>query len=360
MSGLDSLLAVLKSPELATDLSARPELWAEIKRLAEVHRFSGWLAHSASPWLSPSERPWRDQTLMMHHRRHAQRLAALRRLIEAFREEGISCVSLKGPLLAERFYERPYLRPANDLDLLIHERDVGRSARVMSQLGFQLEGRHPWQLHRKLDKHLDFHPAGNLPRVEIHFRLKAGGAFLPAAEFLDRACTWPSPSGFEALVLSPSDDAFYSCVHAANHVFHRLRWLYDTICIARSLTSVECSRVRQLAIIHKQVGRFVGAEFAAGEFFGESLAFDNTGFSIPWLWSRLAARHTRNMVERVEGTTSTFFEKVGSRLDTYRMAGSPIAAAQLFAGQAEVELQKKWYALRHPPDPDTLARTLPT
>src|SRR5215831_6339306 len=92
---LDRLLMVLRDASLAEELSSRASLWKEIIRVAEVHRLSGLLAHHVSPFLPSSERPWRDRVLMIHHRRHKHRLAALRRLTDAFHEEGIICVSLK-------------------------------------------------------------------------------------------------------------------------------------------------------------------------------------------------------------------------------------------------------------------------
>ena len=155
---LDRLLAVLKTPSLAGDLAAHPELWEEIKRLAEIHRFSGWLAHSTSAWLPPSERRWRDQVLMTHHRGHARRLSAVRRLAEGFDEAGIAYSTLKGPILAERFYAHPFLRPSNDLDWLICERDAGAANRLMSKLGFELQGRYPWPLQRRISPHFIFSP----------------------------------------------------------------------------------------------------------------------------------------------------------------------------------------------------------
>jgi hypothetical protein len=354
---LDRLLAVLKSPALAAEFASRDGLWPEIKRLAEVHRFSGLLAHSASAWLPVSERPWRDSVLMSHHRRHAQRLQALRVLTEAFRDEGVACISLKGPLLAERFYPVPFLRPSNDLDLLIYERDVSLAVRLMRKLGFQLENGYPWHLQRRINQHLNFGPTTHSPRVEVHYRWQAGGVLVDCAEFADRSCNWRSPSGFESSVLSPADEAFYSCVHAANHAFHRLRWLYDVKTIAESLKPEERARVRELAIRHGQSGAFVAATMAAQEFFGEapSLGCDD----LPSLWTRLTPRQTRSMVERVEGNTATLGEKVGYRLDLFRMTESPAQAVQLLISAADCEIRRKWYELRHPVDPEVLSRTLP-
>lgn len=281
-------------------------------------------------------------------------------LLEAFADAGIICVSLKGPFLAERFYEQPYLRPCNDLDLLVYERDIGPAARLMMKLGFLVEGNRPWPLHRDLDKHLDFRPrAMGMPRVEVHYRLEAGGVFRPAGEFLDRSCVWQSPSGFEGRVLLRADDAFYSGVHAASHAFHRLRWLFDTMAIARTLTSEERAHVRELTIRHNQMGSFVAASLGAQEFFQESLTLDCSGFAAPRLWRKLSARNVRRMVERVDGNTANLSEKIGYRLDLCRMTGSPWKAASFLAGNVGFEIRKRWYNLRYKKNPEALIRTLP-
>ena len=358
-NALDCLLAVLRSPERAAEFVGQPPIWDEIKRLAEVHRFTGHLAWVTSASLPPSEKAWRDRVLMTHHRRHAERLAALRRLVEAFAEERITCVSLKGPLLAERFYEQPFLRPANDLDLLVRESDIGRAGRLMMTLGFELAGRYPWPLHREVDRHLDFRPTAQLPRVEVHFRLTGGGTFLPANEFIDRSCSWPSPAGFEGTVLAPADELFCCAVHAANHAFHRVRWLYDTIRIARRLTDSERLSVREIAQRHSQTGYFIAVATAAEHCFGEILALDTNDFKVPWLCSRLSARHTKRMITRVEGNTATVAEKIGYRLDLCRMAGTPLDAARLITAGIDAEFRKRWYSFRNPRKPGLLARTLP-
>lgn len=356
-SPLDRLLAVLKSPALAAEFAPQAGLWAEIKRLAEIHRFSGLLAHSASAWLPPSERPWRDSVLMSHHRRHAQRLEMLRLLVEAFRAENVACISLKGPLLSERFYPLPFLRPSNDVDLLIHECDVSSTVRLMRKLGFRLEDGYPWNLQRRVNQHLTFSGADRSPRVEIHYRWEAGGILIDPDGFADRSCVWRSPSGLEARVLSRADEAFYCCVHAANHAFHRLRWLYDVIAIARSLEPHERAQVRELAVRHGQAGAFVAASLAAREFFGEApdLGCDD----LPSLWTGLTPRQTRSMVERVEGNTATLSEKVGYRLDLFRMTESPAHAARLLVSAADREIRKRWYELRRPVNPEILAKSLP-
>jgi hypothetical protein len=337
-------------------------LWPEIKRLAEIHRFSALLAYSASSLLPAAERAWRDKILMSAHRQHGQRLAALRRMTDAFRNEGLTCVSLKGPLLSERFHPHPFLRPSNDIDLFIREADAGTAAKLMQKMGFSLEGRHPWPLQRQLSQHLNFSATDWSPRVEVHYSLYLWNRAISEAsgEFLERSVGWQSAAGFDASVLSRADDAFYSCIHAANHAFHRLRWLYDLLAIANSLTSDERARVRELAIRYGFTGHMMAASMAAEEFFGEKLKLDCSGFAAPWLLGRLTHRHTRRMVERVEGNTVTLAQKAGFRLDLCRMAGSPVKAMRLLANFAGNETRKQWHEFRHKTsDPGVLARTLP-
>ena len=360
---LDCLLAVLRSPERAAEFVGQPAIWEEIKRLAEVHRFTGHLAWATSAWLPPSEKPWRDQILMTHHRRHAQRVEALRRLVEAFAEERIPCMSLKGPLLAERFYDQPFLRPANDLDLVVREEDIGRAARLMLQLGYSFEGTFPWRIHRIASHHLELRAAGT-PEVELHYEMQVGRTRLKAAHFIDRSVTWKSAAGFETQVLSNADEAFLSCLLAASFVFRRLRWIYDFLSVTRRLTAGERQTVCRLVRDYGQTGPFAAASLALQEFFRESPALDCGAFPLPWLWRPLTAAHIRAMVDRVEGggnlrMTSSFVEKFAGRLDMARIAGTPLKAAQVAAFFVGRALRTRTYRLTHDPKPGALLASLP-
>jgi len=131
------------------------------------------------------------------------------------------------------------------------------------------------------------------------------------------------------------------------------------LCIARSLSSGERSRVRQLAISHKQAGRFVGAELAAREFFGESLAFDNTGFPSPGCGQ--ASQHVTREIWW-NGSTARrqlFLKKLARDWTHIAWPDRPLRPHSCLSGKPQLELLKTWYDLRHDPDPDILARTLP-
>lgn len=348
VDAFDSFLAVLKTPALAVDLAARTEVWNEIKRLAEVHRLSGVLAYSTSTWLPGAERPWRDQLLMKHHRRHALFLRQLRDILAAFDAARIACVALKGPLLAERIHAVPFLKTSHDLDLVVRRSDIPEAARLMEALGFRLRGNLPWRVHQRYQHDVQFSGDGEVPLVEVHYALKAGANLIPAEEFVNRAVRWRAADGSDFPVLSRADEAFYLVIHAAGHGFHRLRWLYDALTVAKTLDVAEKARVLSLALEMQLTGYFVAGDMACREFFGEALPFDLTGFSRPWLWSSLQTRHVRTMARR-----EVYRFGVHS-LDVCRMSGSPLSALRLCLQYARVKLPTMIYR----GGPDVLATTI--
>jgi Uncharacterised nucleotidyltransferase len=350
---LDRLLAVLKSPELAAELAPQAGLWAEIKRLAEIHRFSGLLAHSASAWLPASERSWRDGVLMSHHRRHRNFLDQQRAFIDAFGAKGIQCVSLKGPLLAERIHAVPFLKFSHDLDILVPLADIPAATNLMNPLGFSLLGTLPWGLHRKYAHHLNFQGRGEVRMVEMHYALKAGAHLMPGDAFIERAVEWQSSDGLACRVLSPADEVFYLIVHAAGHAFHRLRWLYDALAAAKTLNAADRSSVRALAIEMGLTGYFVAADMGCREFFGEPLPLDLSGFKKPWLWTGLQTRHLRTMTQREDYTFTA------RSLDVCRMSGTPLSAVRLCLQSAGGKVPTLLYRVTGGPlGPDVLARTI--
>jgi hypothetical protein len=351
---LDSLLAVLKTPSLAADFSGRADLWTEIKRLAEVHRFSGLLAYSTSQWLLSSERRWRDQVLMQHHQRHQAFMRQLQTFTDSFRDAGIPCIALKGPLLAERFHNPPWLKSYHDLDFLVPRNDLPAAIPLMEASGFTLRGRlFPWTVQQRFAHDVQFSGRGAVPIVEMHYALKAGPRMIQAADFVKRATTWKSPDGTTYQTLSPVDECFYLIIHAAGHAFCRLRWLYDALAMTKTLSAAERGRVRSLAIELGQTGYFVAADMACREFFGEPLPVDVSGLPKPWLWSELQPRHVRKMADWENGA------RLKLALHICRMSGSPLHALRLLRGNASWKMAILMYRLRGgPTGREVLMKTL--
>ena len=96
---------------------------------------------------------------------------SLRSLLEAFRVAGIPAIPLKGPLLAERLYPDPALRPTSDLDLLIGKADLGRVDELLSRLGYRrAPDAHTFEFDVAYDR-ATFYNHAELTPVDLHWDL---------------------------------------------------------------------------------------------------------------------------------------------------------------------------------------------
>ena len=142
---------------------------------------------------------------------------------------GVVPIALKGPVLADRIHPDPGLRPSSDLDLLVREAELERSAEALVSAGF---GRAPaivdaYQLRHLHHLRLSRQPG---PDVELHFKAQsASGLALPVADLFDRALPHRTALGTPLLVLSPEDELLVLAVHAAAHRLDRAGWLHDLI-----------------------------------------------------------------------------------------------------------------------------------
>jgi len=167
----------------------------------------------------------------------------LRELIEAFKDEGIRALVLRGPGLAWSVYPNPALRPFDDLDLLVLPEQMIKARAVMEKLGYK-------SLNKKFILSRDFYreenfihdkkPADHL-LVDLHwenwelypfFRRNGNGI----EELFERAVRIESsPLSFETL--HPVDSLIHSAIHLT--VLHkqsmRLIWIYDIALLAARL-----------------------------------------------------------------------------------------------------------------------------
>jgi hypothetical protein len=154
--------------------------------------------------------------------------AALDRLAQA----GVSVLLLKGAALAEALYGDPALRPMCDLDLLVHETDVGLALAVLTDSGYSpaLPEARPgaalaWENELLLSK-----PGIVGIQVELHWRLLDSPFYqqrMPLEWFWATAV--PLRVGrATAITLGPEAALLYLCAHLTLH--HRgagLKWWLD-------------------------------------------------------------------------------------------------------------------------------------
>lgn len=157
----------------------------------------------------------------------------LSEVAEALAARGVVPAALKGPVLAERIYPEPALRPSSDLDLLVSRGQLAAAVDALLAIGFRRADplQDAYQLRRHHHVHLAREPG---PAVELHFRAaSAFDAAFPTEELLARARPHRTSGGAALLVLAPEDELLTLAVHAAGHRFERLAWLLDLSLLLR-------------------------------------------------------------------------------------------------------------------------------
>ena len=153
----------------------------------------------------------------------------LLKIIDLFKENGISAIPFKGPLLAETVYKDLSLRCIYDLDILIPGSDLLLAYNLLLTSGYEPEIRlSPDRLvwYCRHEDNLTFSNKEKGVVVELHWELS--GLYLhhsltygeieprlESAELLGR----------DVVNLQPDILLLYLCVHGAKHMWERLEWV---------------------------------------------------------------------------------------------------------------------------------------
>jgi hypothetical protein len=148
-------------------------------------------------------------------RRHGAFLQLISlRAIAMLADAGIRSVALKGPLLGEAIYGDPGRRPSSDIDLLVSPEQLQTAIGVMRGLGYGAPTDHVYDGGLPLLHFALVHERGELPPVELHWRVHwyegsfASERLLPTA--VDPLGSWrPAPADeLAALLLFYARDGF--------------------------------------------------------------------------------------------------------------------------------------------------------
>lgn len=154
----------------------------------------------------------------------------LLRILNAFETREIPAIPYKGPTLAASVYGNLALREFNDLDILVHRRDVPKAGEVLASIGYQPR----YQLTRtqeaaflRSQREHPFRRYDGKSVVELHWEI-AEKHFFP----LDNERLWERLNriplaGNTILNLSPENMLLVLCVHGARHAWERLEWVCD-------------------------------------------------------------------------------------------------------------------------------------
>jgi hypothetical protein len=168
----------------------------------------------------------------------------LQEIIEAFREQSVRVLVLRGPALAFSFYPDPAMRLSSDLDLLVMPKQVVQARDILESLGYRC-------LAKRFETARDFfreecfvhqeNPANKFP-IDLHWVHWELHPFFKGSEEVDiedlfhRAWSVETPTlAFETL--HPVDYLIHSAIHLV--MIHknemRLSWIYDMALLAQRL-----------------------------------------------------------------------------------------------------------------------------
>lgn len=207
--------------------------WDLLLATAERHRVAGLVAHGlaaagvvASAAVAPRLRARAAEIAM----RELACAGEARRLDGLLRTAGIAPVTLKGVAVAMLAFGRLGLRQNHDIDLLVLPEEMDAALATLAGAGYDPVGsadprdaQRPWS-RRPKDTPLLHRDTGLL--VELHHRLFEN-AHLLARRPDERRAIVALPGGAPLETFGRSATIVYLSVHAAQHLWSRLKWLAD-------------------------------------------------------------------------------------------------------------------------------------
>jgi hypothetical protein len=281
---IDILIPLLAEPP---DLSALQDdaCWKAVRDNAGRYGVAALVAYAARSHVSAAERNWCDRVLTDSWTRHERMLRQLEFVLGLLADEGIPAISLKGPLLAQRYYTPAFLRkPPMDLDVAVTGLDLERASNALVKAGYKQDApiseAKAWSHHVTLS-----HPSR--PRVELHFRLSHQALGIPVDQFFERTLSCRLPNGREAQVLGPADQILHLALHLAHSRFGTLFNLYELRRVCRAEpASVRTEAIRK-AVDNHSCGVLRMVDIAFRVRWGERFLPPDAAVPKTWLNSRL-------------------------------------------------------------------------
>jgi hypothetical protein len=228
--------------------------WDLFLRIVRRHRIDGLAFHA----LSAATAPWPDETrlkLQAAAQRQANKslpyAAETIRVCRLLQAGGIQVACLKGATLSMLAFGDLGLRHSRDIDLLISPGDALRADEVLSAAGYALEmpiGPHSlsqkthWIEHRK---HFEYKERSKGIPLELHWRLFDNQSFFAAVTEPSAWVDVPILGTTFLCTLSGPDLLLYLCVHGANHMWFRLKWLADVQALLRQAGIESIQRLQE-------------------------------------------------------------------------------------------------------------------
>ena len=183
--------------------------------------------------------------------RYARMTHALLLVMEALRRNNIEALTYKGAVLAHTIYDTPSLRHFDDIDILVHNKDMSIARETIAKLGYQEIQKLPPSLEKS-----PFRP--NRPYTMMS---KDGSHTIDLAATLHQS--YYAPRLWESQIwdnrrmitlentpiptLSQETQLLYLCVHGAKHLWSRPSWIADVAGILTTKKQPDYQKTIQLA-----------------------------------------------------------------------------------------------------------------
>lgn len=210
--------------------------WSHLINIATAHRVTSILytnLNTTCPELVPETvlNQLHDY-LFMNARRNLFLIDELLNLLNLFKEHDIAAIPFKGPVLAASTYGNLALREFDDLDILLHKRDILKAKDLLTSVGYQPCGIH-WTRAQETNQlrwgcEYAFVHKDDTTIVDLHWEIIPRDFPFPIdPEYLWQHVNCTSLAGVTVTTLSPEAMVLVLCVHGSKHLWERLAWICD-------------------------------------------------------------------------------------------------------------------------------------
>jgi hypothetical protein len=265
------------SPELSSairSLASRDLNWEFLIAAASENSILPLLDRTLRAVAANMIRPERTEQLSTASRESAFRglrlTGELLKVLAALEAKGILALPYKGPVVAMQAYGDLALRPFDDVDILVPQRDMPKAHETMRALGYQPSL--PWlasaaslNFPSAIPGEYKYYRADRDAIVELHTERTL--RHFPLAPDLDDFAhpgARVSIGGREILTLCPEDALVALSVHGAKDFWARLIWVADISEMVRAHPQLDWDRMwRRAESLHAQRMLGLGLQLAA-------------------------------------------------------------------------------------------------
>ncbi len=209
---------------------------------------------------------------------------------DILRQNNISFIPIKGPLLSYRIYKDPAVRFSKDIDILIEMEMVETVVKILLNNGFCFENGVLWpknitqqELIFEKSNHLCFYNIHNKYIVEIHWTLMQ---VLPVSQSKLKSMVAENLveedfAGRKFTCLNKEFELLFLLIHGAKHGWSRFKWLMDIK--DYPMKDVSEAKFKELAVKFK-AGRIIAqVNFLLHEYFNTNFPFKGYHHFPPFL-----------------------------------------------------------------------------